>query len=63
MTDLIPEEFLRELNYKARLLRQAEVLRKSNNVQYSKLCDKYNAEHSKLNRLSINQLKEFVEEI
>lgn len=63
MTKMFSDEFLRELNFKADLIRKAEALRKSNNVRYSKLVDKYGAEHKKLKQLSVKDLKAFIEEI
>lgn len=63
MTSLFNEEFLRELNFKARLIHKAETLRKSDNIKYSKLVDKYGAQHRKLNYLPIQQLKQLIQEI
>ena len=64
MTEKIfSQEFIREMNYRAKLLRKAETLRKSDNLKYSKLIEKYQVEHGRLYILPIERLKELVEEI
>ena len=56
-------EALRELNFKAGLIRKAEVVRKANNLKYSKVVEKYEAEYRKLYWLPVEQLKVLVEEL
>jgi len=64
MTEKIfSQEFIREMNYRAKLLRKAEALRKSDNLKYSKLIEKYQVEHRRLYMLPIERLKELVSEI
>lgn len=64
MTETIfDQEALREMNFKAGLLRKAEALRKSDNLTYSKLVEKHKAEHGKLYLLPVDRLKELVGEI
>ena len=60
---IFSKEALREMNFKTELIRKAEVLRKSDNVRYSKLIEKYKAEHGRLLLLPIEKLKELVGEI
>ena len=55
--------FLREMNFKAALLKKVEALRKTDNVKYSGLVDKYKAQHKKLNFLPVEELKELVGEL
>lgn len=55
--------FLRELNFKATLLKKVEALRKTDNVKYSGLVDKYEAKYQRLNSLPVEKLKELVGEL
>lgn len=61
--ELFSEEFLREMNIKADLISKIESLRKSDNLQYSKLIDKYKVEHRRLHVLTINKLKMIANDI
>lgn len=63
MQEIFSEEFLREMNYKADLLRKLEVFRKSDNLKYSKLVDEHNLQHKRLYSLSVEKLKELVQEL
>lgn len=64
MTDeIFTKEYIREMNYKASLIRKAEALRKSDNLKYSKLVDTYGGEYRRLYVLSIERLKELVSEL
>ena len=64
MTEKIfSQEFIREMNYRANLLKKAEALRKSDNRRYSKLIEKHRVEHGRLYILPIERLKELVSEI
>jgi len=55
--------FDQEMNYRAGLLRKLETLRKSDNLKYSKLVEKYKVDHGRLYMLPIERLKELVEEL
>ena len=57
------QEFIREMNYRPKLLKTIEALRKSDNVRYSKLVEHYRGEHGRLYTLPIARLKELVGEI
>ena len=54
---LFSEEFLREMNLKADLIRKTEALRQSDNLQYSKLIDKHKVEYRRLHVLPIGRLR------
>ena len=60
---IFDQEALREMNFKAKLIRKTEALRKSDNVKYSVLIEKHKAEYGKLYLLPIDRLKELVGEI
>ena len=60
---IFSKEALREMNFKAKLIRKAEALRKSDNVKYSSLIEKHKVEHGKLYLLPVDRLKGLVEEI
>ena len=60
---IFDQEFLREMNFRAKLLKKAEALRKLDNLKYSKLVDKHNVEHGRLYLLPIEKLKALVEEM
>ena len=53
---IFSKEALREMNYKAKLIRKAEGLRKSDNLKYSSLIEKYKVEHGRLYMLPIEKL-------
>lgn len=57
---LFDQEFLREMNFKAKLLRKTETLRKADNLKYSKLVEKYEGDHGRLYLLPIQRLKDLV---
>lgn len=59
---IFSSSFLREMNYKTALIIKTENLRKTNNLRYSQLIDKYKAEHKKLNMLPVEKLKDLVSE-
>jgi len=64
MTEKIfSQEFIREMNYRAKLLRKAETLRKSDNLKYSKLIEKHRVEYRRLYILAIEKLKALVEDV
>jgi hypothetical protein len=63
MMKAFSSEFLREMNFKANLIRKAEGVRKVNNLKYNALVKKYNAEYRKLYLLPIKELKVLVEEL
>jgi len=63
MRRLFDQEFIREMNYRANLLKKTEALRKSDNLKYSSLVEKYKAEHGRLYKMPIERLKELVGEI
>ena len=63
MCNVFSQEFIREMNYRAKLLRKAEALRKSDNLKYSKLIEKHQVEHRRLYILPIEKLKALVEEV
>jgi hypothetical protein len=56
-------EALRELNFKAGLIRKAEVVRKADSLKYSKMIGKHKASFAQLYRLPVEQLKPLVEEL
>ena len=53
---LFTKEALREMNFKAKLIRQTEALRKSDNLKYSSLIEKHKIEHGRLYMLPIEKL-------
>jgi len=57
------QEFMRGVDYRVNLLEKTEALRKSDNLRYSKLIEKYQVEHSKLYLMPVERLKELVKEI
>jgi len=59
---MFTQEFLRNINFKAKLIRKAENLRKTDNVKYSLIVDKYKAGHKKLNMLPVEKLRDLVSE-
>ena len=63
MCNVFDQEFFREMNFKADLLRKTETLRKSDNLKYSKLVEKHKAKYRKLYLLPIKILKDLVGEI
>ena len=54
-------EFLREMNAKANLIRKCEAVRKVDNLKYSKVVEKYKAKYRQLYLLPIKELKILVE--
>ena len=60
---IFDQEFLREMNFKAKLIKKTEALRKSDNLKYSSLIEKHKLEHGKLYLLPVDRLKELVGEI
>ncbi len=60
---IFSEEFLREINLKADLIRKTEALRQSDNFQYSKLIDKHKAEYRRLHVLPIERLRMIANDI
>lgn len=60
---IFDQEFIREMNYRAKLLRTTEPLRVTDNIAYSKLVEHYKAEHGRLYMLPIGRLKELVGDI
>lgn len=60
---IFSKEAIREMNFKAKLLLKLEALRKSDNLTYSALVDKYKVEHGRLYLLPIEKLCELVGEL
>lgn len=61
--EIFSDEYRREMNVKADLIRKAEAIRKTNNLKYSKVIEKYKAQYQRLHRLPIRRLKIVVEEL
>ena len=56
-------EVLREMNFKAGLIRKAEVVRKADSLKYSKVIGQHKASFARLYLLPVEQLKPLVDEL